>query len=180
MTAWQMAAHTNSTRALGCRKVPIIVGGGGQREGKQRGAGSGRQGNGPKHPTAAQPTVTLAPQIPRPMGHKMQHNMESISDLGCGDRGMRKRKREVVSEEGRTGHFGSLSIYSAFPHGPRDCHSSLGAVTILPRYLPELRDPYKREEKAEPGMGPGLASGEAGSPGGAGGGHFSEPFQSQG
>lgn len=118
MTAWQMAAHTNSTRALGCRKVPIIVGG--QREGKQRGAGSGRQGNGPKHPTAAQPTVTLAPQIPRLVGHKMQRNMESISDLGCGDRGMRKRKREIVSEEGRTGHFGSLSIYSAFPLGLRD------------------------------------------------------------
>lgn len=47
-------------------------------------------------------------------------------------------------------------------------------------HLSELRDPYKREGKAEPGMGPGLASGEAGSPGGAGGGHFSEPFQSQG
>lgn len=46
---------------------------------------------------------------------------------------MRTRKREAVSEEGRTGHFGSLSIYPAFPHGPRDRHSSLGAVTILPR-----------------------------------------------
>lgn len=33
---------------------------------------------------------------------------------------MRKRKREIVSEEGRTGHFGSLSIYSAFPLGLRD------------------------------------------------------------
>lgn len=118
MTAWQMAAHTNSTRALGCWKVPIIVGG--QREGKQKGAGSWRQGSGPEHPAAAQPTVTLAPQIPQLMGLPVQHNMESISDLGCGDRGMRTRKREAVSEEGRTGHFGSLSIYPAFPHRLRD------------------------------------------------------------
>lgn len=79
------------------------------------------RGSGPEHHAATQPAVTPAPQTPHPprlLGHEAQHSVESANDLGWGDRGMRKRKRETVSEDRKTGCLGSLSVHPASPHGP--------------------------------------------------------------
>ena len=56
MTAWQMAAHTNSTRALGCRKVPITVGGGGREKASREELGAG-----------GKEVVQSIPQLPSPL-----------------------------------------------------------------------------------------------------------------
>lgn len=89
-----------------------------------------------------------------------------------------EKKKEIVSEEGGQVTLGASALFSISSRTEGLTFLS-GGCHNLPPYLPELRNPYKREGRQSQAWGQDERLGRR-SPGGAGGGHFSEPFQSQG